>query len=64
MNVRVRLLTDRVGLSGYQQWGDIIEMKPEEASRMVATHQAELIETTTRAAPENAARNLKPLKRR
>jgi hypothetical protein len=43
MPMRIKLLTSRVGEFGVQCWGEIIELADDEAARMIASGQAELV---------------------
>lgn len=54
--MKIKLLTSRAGASGAQNRGDVIEVSTEEAQRMVAAGQAEMVRS---AAPEKAVRRPK-----
>jgi len=54
--MKIKLLTARAGASGAQDRGDVIEVTPEEAQRMVEAGQAEMIRSAT---PEKAVRRPK-----
>lgn len=52
--VKVRLLTARATASGAENRGDVIDVSPDEAARMVEAGQAELLRAA--AAPEQAVK--------
>lgn len=61
--VKVKLLVSRAGLTFSQNAGDVVEVDADEAQRMVAAGQAELMregpkpeKATRRSAPEKAAK--------
>lgn len=64
--MKVRLTTDRVvGLGAIQRQGDVVEVKPDEAARLLTTRQAEPVdlEHAVVGPPENASRRGRAPKR-
>ena len=63
--MRVRLLTSRVGATGaVDNVGDIIDMPPHEAVRMIDTKQAESVEPETTALPHGMPANRRRKRRK
>jgi len=54
--MKIKLLTARATAAGSQNRGDVIEVTPNEAQRMVDAGQAEIVRS---AAPEKAVRRPK-----
>lgn len=57
--MQVKLLMSRATLTASQNRGEVIEVTPDEAQRMVAAEQAEIVRS---AKPEKAVSRAKPEK--
>ena len=50
--MKVRLLCDRAGVTWEQREGDIVEMEPDEAARLIAAGSAEALNHEPELAPQ------------
>lgn len=60
--MKVKLLVSRCGPAGAENRGDVIDVSPEEAERMIEAGQCELVRTASaeRAVPKSKAEKAAP----